>query len=143
MRATNQSYATGRRKTSCARVFLRPGKGQIIVNNLPLDRYFSRDTSRMLVCQPLVRLNISEQFDIYVTVCGGGMSGQAGAIRHGISHALVAYEIAGNLVDSPDGIGPWKRALRQAGFVTRDPRMVERKKVGLVKARKAKQFSKR
>lgn len=127
----NQNYGTGRRKTSTARVFLRAGSGSIVVNNKPLDQYFGRETARMVVRQPLELLEVVSNFDVYVTVKGGGPSGQAGAIRHGITRALIEYD-AGN-----------KEALRRAGFVTRDAREVERKKVGLRKARKRPQFSKR
>ena len=124
-------YSTGRRKTSTARVFLRKGKGEITVNKRPLDIYFGRETARMIVRQPLETSNLLDNFDITVTVKGGGMSGQAGAIRHGITRALIKYD---NELRSP---------LRRAGFVTRDARQVERKKVGLHKARRAPQFSKR
>ena len=124
-------YSTGRRKTSTARVFLRRGSGAIIVNKRPLDEYFGRETSRMIVRQPLEKTDMSDSFDISVTVKGGGMSGQAGAIRHGITRALIEYD---SELRSP---------LRRAGFVTRDARQVERKKVGLHKARRAPQFSKR
>ena len=124
-------YSTGRRKTSTARVFLRKGKGDITVNKRPLDIYFGRETARMIVRQPLETSNLLDNFDITVTVKGGGMSGQAGAIRHGITRALMKYD---NELRSP---------LRRAGFVTRDARQVERKKVGLHKARRAPQFSKR
>ena len=124
-------YSTGRRKTSTARVFLSKGKGNITVNRQPLDTYFGRETSRMIVRQPLETTNMAEDFDINVTVRGGGNSGQAGAIRHGITRALIKYE---SELRSP---------LRRAGFVTRDARQVERKKVGLHKARRAPQFSKR
>ena len=124
-------YSTGRRKTSTARVFLRKGSGSITVNKRPLDTYFGRETARMIVRQPLETTNMSDSFDITVTVRGGGMSGQAGAIRHGITRALMEYD---NELRSP---------LRRAGFVTRDARQVERKKVGLHKARRAPQFSKR
>jgi len=124
-------YSTGRRKTSTARVFLRKGSGAIIVNNRPLDQYFGRETARMIVRQPLEKTDMSGSFDISVTVKGGGMSGQAGAIRHGITRALIEYD---SELRSP---------LRRAGFVTRDARQVERKKVGLHKARRAPQFSKR
>ena len=123
-------YSTGRRKTSTARVFLRKGSGNIVVNRQPLDKYFGRETSRMIVRQPLETTNMVENFDITVTVKGGGNSGQAG-IRHGITRALMKYE------------GELRPALRRAGFVTRDARQVERKKVGLHKARRAPQFSKR
>jgi small subunit ribosomal protein S9 len=129
--ALNQNYGTGRRKSSTARVFLRNGNGAIVVNDKPLDQYFGRETARMIVRQPLVLTEMSEKFDILVTVAGGGTTGQAGAIRLGISRALVEYDEA---MRSP---------LRRAGFMTRDAREVERKKVGLHKARRATQFSKR
>lgn len=122
---------TGRRKTSVARVMLKPGSGEITVNKLPLDEYFGRETSRMIVRQPLHVIEKPEGFDINVNVDGGGPSGQAGAIRHGITRALMEYD---------ESLRP---ALRKAGFVTRDARKVERKKVGLHKARRAQQFSKR
>lgn len=145
--AVKQQYATGRRKTSSARVFLRSGTGQIHINDVPLDHYFARDTehstARMMVRQPLECVNASGQFDVLVTVQGGGISGQAGAIRHGLTRALIAYEKQQmNLVEGDEN-GAWHKALREAGFVTRDPRKVERKKIGLVKARRGKQFSKR
>jgi small subunit ribosomal protein S9 len=124
-------YSTGRRKTSTARVFLRKGKGDITVNKRPLDIYFGRETARMIVRQPLETSNLLDNFDITVTVRGGGMSGQAGAIRHGITRALMKYD------------SELRPTLRRAGFVTRDARQVERKKVGLHKARRAPQFSKR
>jgi small subunit ribosomal protein S9 len=124
-------YSTGRRKTSTARVFLRKGKGDINVNSRPLDTYFGRETARMIVRQPLETANMAGDFDIKVTVKGGGMSGQAGAIRHGITRALIKYD------------AELRSTLRRAGFVTRDARQVERKKVGLHKARRAPQFSKR
>ena len=124
-------YSTGRRKTSTARVFLRKGKGDITVNKRPLDIYFGRETARMIVRQPLETSNLLDNFDITVTVKGGGMSGQAGAIRHGITRALMKYD------------SELRQTLRRAGFVTRDARQVERKKVGLHKARRAPQFSKR
>ena len=124
-------YSTGRRKTSTARVFLRKGKGDIVVNKRPLDIYFGRETARMIVRQPLETSNTLSDFDIMVTVKGGGMSGQAGAIRHGITRALIEYD------------NELRPMLRRAGFVTRDARKVERKKVGLHKARRAPQFSKR
>ncbi|MDA3919257.1 MAG: 30S ribosomal protein S9 [Salinisphaera sp.] len=129
--ATEQSYGTGRRKSSTARVFLKPGSGQITVNKKTLDDYFGRPTSRMIVRQALEATDSVERFDINVTVKGGGPSGQAGAIRHGLSRALVEYD---------EGMRP---ALRAAGFMTRDARKVERKKVGLHKARKSPQYSKR
>ena len=124
-------YSTGRRKSSAARVFLQRGTGNIIVNDTPLDEYFGRETGRMIVRQPLVTINMPTDFDIKVTVEGGGMSGQAGAIRHGITRALIAYDKT------------LRRPLRVAGFVTRDAREVERKKIGLHKARKRPQYSKR
>ena len=126
-----QYYATGRRKTSAARVFLRRGNGNIIINNKPLHEYFSRETARMVVCQPLEMVDVKDKFDFYITVNGGGVSGQAGAIRHGIARALRSYN------------EELRVPLRQAGFLTRDARKVERKKVGLHKARRATQFSKR
>lgn len=133
-----QNYGTGRRKTASARVFLKPGTGEIKINNRSLDDYFGRETSRMVVRQPLVTLDILNKFDFYITVKGGGSNGQAGAIRHGIARALIAYDEKGGLA----GLS-WRRILRRAGFVTRDSRSVERKKVGLHKARKAAQYSKR
>lgn len=129
--ATEQFYGTGRRKTSTARVFLRPGSGAITVNSRPLDTFFGRQTARMIVRQPLELMNVSDKFDVAVTVTGGGTTGQAGAIRHGLTRALLKYDEA---MRSP---------LRKAGFVTRDAREVERKKVGLRKARRATQYSKR
>ena len=124
-------YGTGRRKTSTARVFLSQGSGEIIVNGKPLDEYFGRETSRMVVRQPLELLNATDKYDLYITVKGGGNNGQAGAIRHGITRALIEFD--------PE----LKSDLRKAGFVTRDAREVERKKLGLRKARKRPQFSKR
>lgn len=129
--ATTQYYGTGRRKTSTARVFLRPGTGNISINNRTIEEYFGRETARMIVKQPLELTDNTEKFDVYVTVTGGGGFGQAGAIRHGITRALMEYD---------ETLRP---TLRQAGFVTRDAREVERKKVGLRKARKRPQFSKR
>jgi small subunit ribosomal protein S9 len=126
-----QYYGTGRRKTSTARVFLTKGTGQIMVNNRPLDRFFGRKTAQMIVRQPLELMNVSNQFDINATVAGGGTTGQAGAIRHGLTRALMRYDET------------LRSALRKAGFVTRDSREVERKKVGLRKARRATQYSKR
>ncbi len=122
---------TGRRKSSAARVFLKPGTGAIVINRRTLDDYFGRETARMIVRQPLQCVTLEGKFDLYVTVKGGGTSGQAGAIRHGITRALIRYDE--NL----------KSPLRKAGFVTRDAREVERKKVGLHKARKRPQYSKR
>ena len=124
-------YGTGRRKTSTARVYMKPGAGDIKVNDRPLDRFFGRQTARMIVRQPLELMNLSDKFDITVTVKGGGTTGQAGAIRHGLTRALMQYD---------ESLRP---ALRKAGFVTRDAREVERKKVGLRKARRATQYSKR
>lgn len=124
-------YGTGRRKTSTARVFLSQGNGEIIVNGKSLDEYFGRETSRMVVRQPLELLNATDKYDLYITVKGGGNNGQAGAIRHGITRALIECD--------PE----LKSDLRKAGFVTRDDRQVERKKLGLRKARKRPQFSKR
>ena len=129
--ATTQNYGTGRRKSSAARVFLRPGKGSIMVNGKTLDQFFGRETARMVVRQPLELTKLGDKFDILVTVEGGGITGQAGAIRLGLARALVEYD---ETLKSP---------LRKAGFMTRDAREVERKKVGLHKARKRKQFSKR
>lgn len=124
-------YGTGRRKSSVARVFIKPGKGDIIVNDKPIDIYFSRETGRMIARQPLELTNHLGTFDIMVNVLGGGESGQAGAVRHGITRALIDYDSS------------LKSALSNAGLVTRDAREVERKKVGLHKARRRKQFSKR
>lgn len=129
--STTQYYGTGRRKTSTARVFLRPGTGKIVINNRTLEEYFGRVTARMIVKQPLELTDNVEKFDAYITVKGGGGFGQAGAIRHGITRALMEYDET------------LRGALREAGYVTRDARMVERKKVGLRKARKRPQFSKR
>ena len=129
--AITQYYGTGRRKSSAARVFLRPGKGQITVNDKTLDAFFGRETARMVVKQPLELTKLSDRFDVLVTVEGGGITGQSGAIRLGLSRALVEYDE--NL----------KSELRKAGFLTRDAREVERKKVGLHKARRATQYSKR
>ena len=140
------NYGTGRRKTATARVFLRPGKGKITINKKSLDGYFGRETSRMVVRQPLEAVNVENIFDIYVTVVGGGASGQAGAIRHGITRALLDYdedEDGGTRSGGGETGLTWRQILRKAGFVTRDPRCVERKKVGLHKARKSTQYSKR
>ena len=124
-------YGTGRRKTSTARVFLKAGKGDIMVNKRPLDVFFGRKTAQMIVRQPLELTKLGEKFDVNITVTGGGTTGQAGAIRHGLTRALMQYD---------ETLRP---SLRQAGFVTRDAREVERKKVGLRKARRATQYSKR
>lgn len=131
MAQTEQNYGTGRRKSSTARVFIKPGAGNVVVNGQPLDEYFGRETSCMVVRQPLELTETISKFDISVTVKGGGASGQAGAIRHGITRALM---------DWSEELRP---ALRKAGFVTRDAREVERKKVGLHGARRRPQFSKR
>jgi small subunit ribosomal protein S9 len=131
MMTIQQNYGTGRRKTSAARVFLRKGKGDIVVNGKTLEAFFGRETSCMIVRQPLELTDNTSKFDITVTVAGGGITGQAGAIRLGIARALIEYD---DTLKSP---------LRKAGFVTRDAREVERKKVGLHKARRATQFSKR
>ena len=125
------NYGTGRRKSSVARVFLKNGKGKFIVNGKSLDQYFSRETGRMMVMQPLVLTNHNSTFDVMVNVHGGGETGQAGAVRHGLTRALIDYDET------------LKPALSKAGLVTRDAREVERKKVGLHKARRRKQFSKR
>lgn len=129
--AETQYYGTGRRKSSTARVFLRPGTGNIVINKRSIDTYFGRETARMVVRQPLELVEMEEKFDLYVTVKGGGTTGQAGAIRHGITRALIEYDES------------LRSELRRAGFVTRDARRVERKKVGLHKARKRPQYSKR
>ena len=129
--SATQNYGTGRRKTATARVFLRPGTGNISINNRTLENFFARETTRMMVRQPLELTDTAEKFDIMVTVAGGGASGQAGAIRHGITRALMDYDES------------LRSELRKAGFVTRDAREVERKKVGLRKARKRPQYSKR
>lgn len=138
--ATNNLNATGRRKTASARVFLKKGSGEITINNRTLDQYFGRKTARILVRQPLEVTQMQTNFDITVTVNGGGISGQAGAIRHGIARALVEYE---EDKSTGEGDGTLRRALRRAGYLTRDAREVERKKVGRHKARKGTQYSKR
>ena len=129
--AVSTNYGTGRRKTSKARVFVKPGKGRILINGRPLDEYFGRVTARIIVRQPLQVVNQLDSLDVNVTVAGGGTTGQAGAIRHGITRALIEYDET------------HRSPLRKAGFVTRDARAVERKKVGLHKARRAPQYSKR
>jgi small subunit ribosomal protein S9 len=129
--AAKANYGTGRRKTAAARVFLKPGSGKITVNDRPLDEFFGRETGRMIVRQPLELVQLANKFDITVTVAGGGITGQAGAIRHGITRALMEYD--------PE----LRKSLRVAGFVTRDAREVERKKVGRRKARRGTQYSKR
>jgi len=125
------NYGTGRRKSAVARVFMKSGKGNFVVNDKPVDEFFSRETGRMVVRQPLTLTDTLGKFDIMVNVTGGGESGQAGAVRHGITRALIDYDAT------------FKAVLKQAGLVTRDAREVERKKVGLRKARRRKQFSKR
>ena len=127
----NWNYGTGRRKTSVARVFLKKGTGNIVVNGKTVENHFARETGRMIVRQPLVLMDMVESFDIQINVHGGGESGQAGAVRHGITRALIDYDAS------------LKPTLSQAGYVTRDAREVERKKVGFRKARRRKQFSKR
>jgi len=131
MQRQQHNYGTGRRKTAVARVYIAPGKGAITVNGKPVDEYFSRETGRMVVRQPLVLTNTLTNFDISVNVDGGGESGQAGAVRHGITRALIEHDAA------------LKSPLKKAGLVTRDAREVERKKVGLHKARRRGQYSKR
>ena len=129
--ATEVNYGTGRRKSAAARVFMKPGSGEIVVNGRPLDQFFGRETARMIVRQPLTVAEAQGKFDFHVTVSGGGTTGQAGAIRHGITRALMEYD------------GELRKQLRVAGFVTRDAREVERKKVGRRKARRGTQYSKR
>lgn len=150
--SVEQNYGTGRRKSSTARVFLRPGKGKITINKRSLETYFGRETARMIVRQPLVATQTEDKFDIYATVKGGGISGQAGAIRLGIARALVGFgegNLAPVVVESvvegaePVMVNPIKRTLRAADLLTRDSREVERKKVGHHKARKGQQYSKR
>ena len=131
MKQPAYNYGTGRRKTAVARVYIKPGKGDIVVNDKPGDVFFSRETGRMVVRQPLVAIDRVSAFDILVNVDGGGESGQAGAVRHGITRALIEYDAS------------FKPVLKKAGLVTRDAREVERKKVGFHKARRRKQFSKR
>ncbi|MDP2143417.1 MAG: 30S ribosomal protein S9 [Gallionella sp.] len=129
--SANYNYGTGRRKSAVARVFIKPGKGDIVVNDKPVDVFFSRETGRMIVRQPLTLTDTLSKFDIMVNVTGGGEAGQAGAVRHGITRALIDYN------------AEFKPTLKAAGLVTRDAREVERKKVGLRGARRRKQFSKR
>ena len=143
MAAKQQYYGTGRRKSSSARVFLRPGKGEFKINNRTLEEYFARETACMIIRQPLETVGMMDKFDIYITVVGGGVSGQAGAVRLGIARALVNYDEK----DMKDGDEPapdsFRKKLRARGLLTRDSRCVERKKVGLHKARRATQYSKR
>ena len=129
--ATNKFYGTGRRKSSVARVYLVPGTGKITINKRDIDNYFGLDTLKLIVRQPLVLTNTTDKYDVLVNVHGGGFTGQAGAIRHGISRALLQVD------------GEYRPALKKEGFLTRDPRMKERKKYGLKAARRAPQFSKR
>ena len=143
MAQKQQYYGTGRRKSSSARVFLRAGKGQIIANDRKLEEYFGRETSCMLVRQPLELLEQLKKFDVYATVAGGGISGQAGAIRLGIARALVQYDEHDLAVGAEPNPESSRRKLRAQGLLTRDSRRVERKKVGLHKARRATQYSKR
>lgn len=146
--ANKNLYGTGRRKTSTARVFLRPGKGEIVINDRALDEYFGRETARKIVRQPLEATDLQQKFDIWVTVVGGGISGQAGAVRHGIARALLRYEQettgSGDEEGGGDeGGGEIRKVLRTNGYLTRDAREVERKKFGKHKARKGTQYSKR
>ena len=129
--AVTPNYGTGRRKSAAARVYMQPGTGRITINERPIDEFFGRETGRMIVRQPLELVQLASAFDITVRVAGGGITGQAGAIRHGIARALIVYDES------------LRKPLRQAGFVTRDAREVERKKVGRRKARRAGQYSKR
>lgn len=129
--ATSINYGTGRRKTATARVYLQKGKGAIVVNGKPIDEFFGRKTGSMIVRQPLQTVSMEDSFDVSVTVAGGGITGQAGAIRHGLTRALIEYDET------------LRKPLRDGGFVTRDAREVERKKVGFRKARRGTQFSKR
>lgn len=139
--AEKSMYGTGRRKTSTARVFLKPGSGSITINDRSLEEYFGRETARMIVRQPLQATDTQAKFDIFITVVGGGISGQAGAIRHGIARALLEFEQGDD--ESGTGDGTFRKSLRKAGYLTRDAREVERKKVGKHKARKGTQYSKR
>ena len=144
--AVQQFIGTGRRKESVARVFLRRGTGKITINGRTLEEYFDRGTSRMLVTQPLITVDMVSTFDVLITVKGGGSTGQAGAIRHGITRALMSYDEEGVVAKADSeasDVLTFRKRLRSAGFVTRDPRSVERKKVGLRKARKRPQYSKR
>jgi len=142
--AETHFYGTGRRKTSTARVFLKSGKGSIVINNRTLEEYFGRETARMIVRQPLEATELTNKFDVIVTVKGGGMNGQAGAIRHGITRALIKYDEGDDIATGTGTEGhTLRKILRKAGYVTRDAREVERKKVGKHKARKGTQYSKR
>lgn len=138
-----QYYGTGRRKSSSARVFLRPGTGNIVVNHREVSEYFGRETSCMIIRQPLEAVDALSTFDVFATVVGGGISGQAGAVRLGIARALVAYDEL-DLVEGAEPLeNSYRKKLRARGLLTRDSRKVERKKVGLHKARRATQYSKR
>ncbi|HTM64032.1 MAG TPA: 30S ribosomal protein S9 [Gammaproteobacteria bacterium] len=140
----SDTYGTGRRKTSTARVFLKKGSGNIIINDRTLDEYFGRETSRMVVRQPLIAADVLNNFDVQVTVVGGGINGQAGAIRHGIARALVEYDEGDDTSgDAGTSENSMRKIMRRAGYMTRDAREVERKKVGKHKARKGTQYSKR
>ena len=152
--AVKQYYGTGRRKSSAARVFMRAGTGKISVNTRTLEEYFGRKTARMVVMQPLQAVNMEGKFDLTVTVRGGGILGQAGAIRHGLTRALIQYDeefidktklVAEDIIaeEATTEVKSYRRILRKAGYVTRDPRSVERRKVGHRKARKKEQYSKR
>lgn len=153
MSESKQYYGTGRRKNATARVLLSPGKGEITINSRSLEDYFNRETSRMIAVEPFKVVDMVGQFDAHITVRGGGSSGQAGAVRHGISRALIQYDEDGKNLDlkldselevaSEQELQTYRKKLRAAGFVTRDSRQVERKKVGLHKARKGTQYSKR
>ena len=143
MANNTQYYGTGRRKSSTARVFIEPGAGDIVINNKSIEDYFGRETARMIVRQQLEAVDCVDKFSIYITVKGGGISGQAGAIRHGLSRALIAYQQADLPEDAESTDNEFRKVLRSKGYVTRDSRRVERKKVGLHKARKATQYSKR
>ncbi len=143
MAESKQFYGTGRRKSSTARVYLTAGSGDIVINDRAIETYFGRETARMIVRQPLQALGLEGQFDIKIVVDGGGISGQAGAIRHGITRALISYDEEEASEDRRLDAESFRRKLRAKGYVTRDPRRVERKKVGLHKARKATQYSKR
>jgi len=138
-----QFYGTGRRKNSSARVFLRPGTGNIVINSRPISEYFVRETDCMIIRQPLEVVDMLSKFDILATVTGGGMSGQAGAVRLGIARALVVYDEDGVAADAEPSENSFRKKLRKQQLLTRDARRVERKKVGLRKARRATQFSKR
>lgn len=141
MAQTQQYVGTGRRKTSTARVYLKSGDGKIVINDKTLDQYFGRKTARMIVRQALEVTSLQDKFDISVTVVGGGISGQAGAIRHGIARALLKYDV--DTGTDPSSDSSLRKILRRAGYLTRDARQVERKKVGRHKARKGTQYSKR